>query len=113
MRDDLLGIWGDPAVTGKPAGADLVRRKKTLPVVHGTEHSPELRALLARGTPLSDEEVRRTTDLLEAIGSRAYTERLAREHHELASAALRATGLAGPALKALQELTELLAGRRQ
>jgi len=31
--DDMLGIWGDPTVTGKPVLSDLRRRKKTLPVV--------------------------------------------------------------------------------
>ena len=31
--DDLLGIWGDPERTGKPAGADLQVRKKSVPVV--------------------------------------------------------------------------------
>ena len=31
--DDLLGIWGDPAVTGKPVYSDLQNRKKSLPVV--------------------------------------------------------------------------------
>ncbi|MEW2444495.1 polyprenyl synthetase family protein [Micromonospora marina] len=31
--DDILGIWGDPAVTGKPVYADLVARKKSYPVV--------------------------------------------------------------------------------
>jgi geranylgeranyl pyrophosphate synthase len=31
--DDLLGIWGDPAVTGKPVYSDLAGRKKSLPVV--------------------------------------------------------------------------------
>lgn len=36
--DDLLGIWGDPNVTGKPAGPDLRSAKKTLPVVYAVEH---------------------------------------------------------------------------
>src|SRR6201998_4289062 len=43
--DDLLGIWGDPARTGKPAGSDLRQRKKSMPVV----------AALAAGGPESDE----------------------------------------------------------
>jgi geranylgeranyl diphosphate synthase type I len=43
--DDLLGIWGDPARTGKPAGSDLRQRKKSMPVV----------AALAAGGPLADE----------------------------------------------------------
>lgn len=30
LRDDILGIWGDPAVTGKPAGDDLVAAKPTV-----------------------------------------------------------------------------------
>jgi geranylgeranyl diphosphate synthase type I len=60
--DDLLGIWGDPARTGKPAGSDLRQRKKSMPVVAalaaGGPKSDELRALIvadgttvATGTP--------------------------------------------------------------
>ena len=33
LVDDLLGIWGEPEVTGKPVRADLRARKKSLPVV--------------------------------------------------------------------------------
>ena len=48
--DDLLGIWGDPATTGKPAGNDLRQRKKSMPIVAalaaGDEESRELDALL-------------------------------------------------------------------
>ncbi|MYW67464.1 polyprenyl synthetase family protein [Streptomyces sp. SID8379] len=45
LIDDVIGIWGDPARTGKPAGADLAVRKKSLPVV----------AALASGGPAADE----------------------------------------------------------
>ncbi|MGW4569354.1 polyprenyl synthetase family protein, partial [Streptomyces sp. NPDC004561] len=33
LVDDVLGIWGDPAVTGKPAGGDLREGRKTFPVL--------------------------------------------------------------------------------
>ncbi len=33
IRDDYLGIWGDPEITGKPAGSDIMKRKKSMPVV--------------------------------------------------------------------------------
>ncbi len=52
-RDDFLGIWGDPALTGKPAGNDLIQGKRSLPVVEamaaapaGTEAGGRLRAVL-------------------------------------------------------------------
>ena len=49
--DDLLGIWGDPAQTGKPAGSDLRQRKKSMPVVSalaaGGPEADELRDLIA------------------------------------------------------------------
>jgi len=110
MRDDILGIWGDPAVTGKPAGADIIRRKKSLPILHGLEHSAELRTLLAQDT-LSAADVRRAKGLLQEANSRAYTEQLALEHHAQALAALEETDLHGPAPQALYELTRTLLNR--
>jgi geranylgeranyl diphosphate synthase type I len=110
MRDDVLGIWGDPATTGKPVGADIVRRKKTLPILHGLERGAELRALLARDT-LSAADVHRATRLLEETNSREYTEQLAGEHHAQALAALEEADLQGPAAQALQKLAQALLRR--
>jgi geranylgeranyl diphosphate synthase type I len=48
--DDLLGIWGEPATTGKPAGNDIRQRKKSMPIVAalaaGDDCSRELEMLL-------------------------------------------------------------------
>ena len=48
--DDLLGIWGDPATTGKPTGNDIRQRKKSMPIVSalaaGDDEARELDALL-------------------------------------------------------------------
>jgi len=112
MRDDVLGIWGDPAVTGKPVGADIARRKKTLPILHGLERSAELRALLAQDA-LSADDVQGATRLLEGTDSRAYTEQLERQHHAQALAALEAAGLRSSASEALQELADKLMGRER
>jgi geranylgeranyl diphosphate synthase, type I len=53
--DDLLGIWGDPATTGKPAGNDLRQRKKSMPVVSalaaGGDEADELRELVLGPAP--------------------------------------------------------------
>jgi geranylgeranyl diphosphate synthase type I len=112
MCDDVLGIWGDPAITGKPVGADIARRKKSLPILHGLERSAELRALLAQNT-LSAADVRHATRLLEETDSREVTERLAREHHVHALAALEEANLQGPAAQALHELAQTLLNRER
>ncbi|MEU2790976.1 family 2 encapsulin nanocompartment cargo protein polyprenyl transferase [Streptomyces sp. NPDC007100] len=76
LIDDLLGIWGDPRATGKPAGSDLTALKKSLPVVaalaSGTEAGRELAAVYARGTPLSDVQLPYVADLVERAGGRAW-----------------------------------------
>ena len=41
LRDDLLGVFGDPAVTGKPAGDDLREGKRTVLVAAALERLPE------------------------------------------------------------------------
>lgn len=111
MLDDILGIWGDPAVTGKPVGADIARRKKTLPLLHGLERSPQLRALMGRESLLKD-DVQQARHLLEQAGSREYTERLAQEHHQLALTALRRADVREPAAQTLHELSAKLLSRR-
>src|SRR5690242_751251 len=78
LTDDLLGIWGAPAVTGKPVRADLRARKKSLPVVaaltSGTPAADQLGALLASPDPLSEDDLLRAAALVEEAGGRAWTE---------------------------------------
>ncbi|XVV16071.1 polyprenyl synthetase family protein [Actinoplanes sp. CA-131856] len=78
LADDLLGIWGDPRRTGKPVGADLRARKKSLPVVRalaaGGPVARDLAALLGRPEPLTDEQVGEATVLLDRLGARRLGE---------------------------------------
>ncbi len=56
--DDLLGIWGDPATTGKPIGNDIRQRKKSMPIVAalaaGDDEAKALDALLFGTSPAPD-----------------------------------------------------------
>jgi geranylgeranyl diphosphate synthase type I len=93
LVDDLLGIWGDPGVTGKPVLADLRERKKSLPVtwavVHGGEAGRDLAAWLARPEDAADERtLRRGAALVEAGGGRAWARAEARRRLAAAEAAL-------------------------
>ncbi|MBE7187773.1 polyprenyl synthetase family protein, partial [Jatrophihabitans endophyticus] len=72
LVDDVLGIVGDSAVTGKSASSDVRAGKRSAPVVaalrSGTPEGAELAARLAAGTPESDEDVERAVALIEAAG---------------------------------------------
>ena len=76
--DDVLGIWGDPAVTGKPVWSDLHSRKKSFPVVaalaSGTAAGRELAALYSRETPLADDELAHVAELVAESGGRAWSD---------------------------------------
>jgi len=80
-RDDVLGIWGAPSQTGKPAGADIRRRKKSLPVVCALEaEGPQREAVVrAYSDPAMDESaVAAVTRALEEVGARERSLSLAR-----------------------------------
>lgn len=76
LVDDLLGIWGEPEVTGKPVFSDLTSHKKSLPVVaalvSGTPAGEELAGLYRRAEPLSAGEQARAADLIELAGARTW-----------------------------------------
>ncbi|KPI02722.1 Dimethylallyltranstransferase [Actinobacteria bacterium OK074] len=97
LIDDVIGIWGDPSRTGKPAGADLVARKKSLPVMaalsSGTPAAAELAELY--GAPYDKaggpEELERTVLAVERAGGRDWAQaqaadRMGEAMHELSRA---------------------------
>ena len=82
LIDDVIGIWGDPGRTGKPAGADLAVRKKSLPVVaaltSGTPAAVELAELY--GLPYEEGELERTALAVERAGGRDWAQAQAADH---------------------------------
>jgi geranylgeranyl diphosphate synthase type I len=84
IQDDYLGIWGDPEVTGKPAGNDILRRKKSLPLLYALDHpevGSEMRTLWQK--PLQEADLQAMMALLERAGAQAFVEeRLLRYHRE-------------------------------
>ena len=92
VRDDILGIWGAPEVTGKPAADDLRRRKQSLPVVALDEVGApaaraELRSLYA--APRLDEAgVARILALLDEAGIQVTCQAYVARYHDEARAIL-------------------------
>ncbi|WP_172381231.1 polyprenyl synthetase family protein [Streptomyces sp. MNP-20] len=116
ILDDVLGLWGDGALTGKPVGADLVRGKKTLPLVlAATVDSPEGRrvAELLDLVPLPQDRVPEVMRLLEAVGGRERAEEAAARHVAAALAALDAARLPGGVRQEWSSLVTCLSRRRR
>lgn len=109
IQDDVLGIWGDPTVTGKPFAADLQRRKLSLPVIHALQTSDQrdqLACLYAK-PDTSDADLEAMLAILDGTGARAHVEQMAEQYHQQALAALDAVR-GDP--QALAELRQLVGG---
>lgn len=119
VQDDVLGVWGDPEVTGKPYAADLYRRKLSLPVIHALRCAADRAELEAiyRQAEVGDAEVTRALAVLAAAGSRSYTEATAAGFHARALEALDqvrpgSTEEARAALAKIRAIAEGLVGRQ-
>jgi 4-hydroxy-3-methylbut-2-enyl diphosphate reductase len=104
MRDDVLGIWGADAETGKPTGSDIRRRKKSLPVVLAFEalaagrvpsdDGERLRRLYAQDQPIGSDDERYVREVLDRCGAQALAQEQAERHRAAAVAALAASASA-------------------
>jgi geranylgeranyl diphosphate synthase type I len=95
LRDDLLGVFGDPDATGKPAGDDLVEGKRTVLVALALDTAPAPEAALldrSLGTQLTAAEVARLREIITVSGAQEQVEAVIDHLTETAVTALdRAT----------------------
>lgn len=89
IQDDILGIWGEPSVTGKAAGNDILRRKKSLPILFTLNHDhvgEQFETLL--GDAFSAERLPQALHLLEQAGAQPFAETAMRNAHDQSITAL-------------------------
>jgi geranylgeranyl diphosphate synthase, type I len=117
LRDDVLGVFGDPAVTGKPSGDDLRSGKRTVLLAEAVElaekHDPagaeKLR--MSIGTELSDAQVKDLCLVIESVGALAAVEDRIDALTRRALAILNAATIDTQAKIGLSELARLAANR--
>ncbi|WP_432493180.1 polyprenyl synthetase family protein [Kineococcus gypseus] len=116
LRDDVLGVFGDPAETGKPAGDDLREGKRTVLVALALRAaSPAQAALVSRhlGDPALDAAgVEALREVLTGTGALDGVEGMIAEQVDTACEALDAADLTEPARAALHELVVAATSRR-
>jgi geranylgeranyl diphosphate synthase type I len=111
VLDDLLGIWGDEALTGKSTASDLLSGKKSLPVLYGLSQNDAFARRWREGA-LSPAEVKELANQLEQEGGRAYAQKFANQLTEEALAALERAQPQGLAGQALYDLAQQLLQRQ-
>ena len=117
LRDDILGVFGDPAVTGKPSGDDLRSGKRTVLLAEAVERAERTDPAAARlllssvGTDLTEGQVRELCSTIESVGALTAVE----DHIAMLTRrgldVLRQAPINAPAKAGLTELAGLAAHR--
>lgn len=117
IRDDLLGIWGDPEVTGKPVHSDLMACKKTAPVVAAlasdTDAGRRLAALYRQQDPVTFEQAETMAALIHDAGGRNWAGREADRWKRQAEHELQQACPPDPVFKELRALCAAAVSRGQ
>jgi geranylgeranyl diphosphate synthase type I len=116
LRDDVLGVFGDPAVTGKPAGDDLREGKRTVLVAMAVEAATATQAAVLRrrlGDPALDADgVAELREIIVGTGALRDVEVLIETLTEQAFTALAASGVDEPARGVLHGLAVASTSRK-
>ncbi|RIQ28147.1 polyprenyl synthetase family protein [Jiangella rhizosphaerae] len=115
LRDDVLGVFGDPAQTGKPTGDDLREGKRTLLIAYALERASADEAALVGsllGDPALDlDGVTALRRVLVGTGALARVEALVTDLVADARSTLDAADVTDDGRKALSQLIELTTER--
>jgi geranylgeranyl diphosphate synthase, type I len=112
VQDDILGIWGDEALTGKSAAGDLVEGKNSLPILYGLGKNGKFSERWKKG-PITLDEVRKVAAQLEDEGGRSYAAEVSEKETQKALSYLEECDPRGEAGALLTELTHTLLSRNQ
>lgn len=114
IQDDVLGIWGDPDLTGKPVADDIRSKKRSFPVVWAFEHAPAAareRLDAIYGAPMTEACVDEAVALLTEAGARDQSSATAQEWVSDGLAALAALNLRADRLHDIESLAAFLTSR--
>ena len=113
IRDDVLDLWGGPAI-GKEVALDIRGGKKSLPVVFGLsqQQSPDgkkLHEIYERG--IDDDDVQEVVRLLESLGAPEFCAAEADTHWAAGRSLIESSGLPDEGIQLLAEIGEYLVKR--
>jgi geranylgeranyl diphosphate synthase type I len=110
LRDDLLGVFGDPATTGKPVGDDLREGKPTLLASLAAQADGRFAPRFG-ASDLSPAEILGLQEIITTSGARSRVETAITDLTARSAAALTALNMQSGAVAALGQLAQFVAGR--
>lgn len=116
LRDDLLGVFGDPAETGKPVGDDLREGKATvlmaLALREATTAEEQLLRTLVGSPDLAEDDILRVRAVLERTNARQQVEEMITSRRDAALSVLDQAPLPAAAIRALREIARIATVRQ-
>ena len=111
--DDVLGVWGDEATTGKPVGADIRRKKNSYPVVYAmekTDHREQqmLNEIYNKKDDLDQADVESVLAVMDRLDVKNHAQQEAERYAEVAMASLAPVELSPQARQEVEDLTQFL-----
>jgi geranylgeranyl diphosphate synthase, type I len=113
IRDDVLGIWGDESLTGKPLGNDIRRKKKSFPVIFALQHSSKAADLrrIYSSPDVDGDGLAAVMDLLKDAHAEEAAGCLARKYRDQALDEIESLPLSSQGRADLQEIAAFLVER--
>lgn len=110
LRDDVLGVWGDEEVTGKPTGGDLREGKSTVLILTALDRADDAQRRRLSGVlgdkDATDDDVAAAARIIEDTGARGSVEALITEHLDLGLDTIENAPLTTDGRRALVRLAE-------
>lgn len=121
LKDDILGLYGDPSKTGKPIGSDVREKKKTILIIHAYRNANKSEQLFLEevferksGDQISLEDINRVQEIVKDTGSLNYVTKLMEREADKALSSLRESIYINEnAKKILEYLIELFMKREK
>ncbi len=117
LKDDIIGVFGDERVTGKPAGSDIREGKRTLLIVYAYRNGSEgqrkrIEELLGK-KDLTRDELEEIREIIRETGSLRYSEEMMERLIAEAKGVIEESDVAEPARTILLELADYLVRREK
>ena len=117
ITDDILGIFGDPKTTGKPADSDIKEGKRTILIWYAWNHgSDSQRSVLERvlgNENAKERDVEKVREIIVKTGALEYARELSKEYVKEGKEALRKMDISPKALEVLLDLADYIVERNK